>query len=249
MDSNHGTEPLQFETAIPAIAALGTGDARSGVTCVACQRTIDVEYFDVNGQTACETCRTQIAAHATTPKGVGVMVRAGLFGFGAAILGAVLYYAVIAIANLEIGIVAIAIGYMVGYGVRMGTGGRGGRRFQVLALLLTYWAVGLAYTPLIFQQMNGSGGETTESSEAAPGPEPANIEGAPEDPSLTLALAFLLALSMALPVLVVIGSMPSGLISAAIIVFGMLQAWRMTAAPNVQITGPYRIATEIPASI
>jgi hypothetical protein len=177
------------------------------------------------------------------------MVRAGLFGFGAAILGAVLYYAVIAIANLEIGIVAIAIGYMVGYGVRMGTGGRGGRRFQVLGVLLTYWAVGLAYTPLAFNQMSTPADQATQSAGAASAPQPAIEEDVPGTMSLTLAVAFLLALSVALPVLAVIGSMPSGLISAAIIVFGMLQAWRMTAAPNVQITGPYRIAPEVPASI
>src|SRR4029450_6773668 len=78
---------------------------------------------------------------------------AALFGLGAAIAGAILYYAVIAITNFEIGIVAIAIGFMVGWAVRKGAGGRGGRRFQVLALVLTYWAVGLAYTPITFKQM------------------------------------------------------------------------------------------------
>lgn len=249
MDSNpHGTEPLQFETAIPSVAPPDTGGTRSGVTCVACHCTIDVEYFDINGQSVCETCRTQIAAHATTPKGAGVLARASLFGFGAAILGAGLYYAVIAIADLEVGIVAIAIGYMVGYAVRMGTGGRGGQRFQILALLLTYWSVGLAYTPLAFKQMTASGGETTTSAEA-PAPGLANAEGTPEALNLTLAVTALLVLSVALPVLVVFGSMPSGLISAAIIAFGMHQAWRMTAAPTVQITGPYRIATELPAPI
>jgi hypothetical protein len=30
-------------------------------------------------------------------------------------------------------------------------------------------------------------------------------------------------------------------ISGAIIVFGMMQAWKMTAAPVVTVTGPYRI--------
>ena len=78
---------------------------------------------------------------------------AGLFGLVAAIAGAILYYAVIAISNFEIGIVAIAIGFMVGWAVRKGAANRGGRRFQVLALVLTYWAVGLAYTPLTFQQL------------------------------------------------------------------------------------------------
>jgi hypothetical protein len=40
---------------------------------------------------------------------------------------------------------------------------------------------------------------------------------------------------------VVIGSFPSGLISAFIIVIGMRQAWRMTSAIVVKVHGPYRI--------
>ena len=38
-----------------------------------------------------------------------------------------------------------------------------------------------------------------------------------------------------------IAALPGGLISAAIIAFGMQQAWRMTGAPQLQISGPYRI--------
>ena len=45
----------------------------------------------------------------------------------------------------------------------------------------------------------------------------------------------------ALPVLVVIGSLPSGLISAFIIFIGMRQAWKMTGAPVVKVLGPYRV--------
>jgi hypothetical protein len=52
----------------------------------------------------------------------------------------------------------------------------------------------------------------------------------------------LLGFSLALPVLTVFSSMPSGLISAAIIAFGMQQAWSMTATPQVVIEGPYRIS-------
>jgi hypothetical protein len=40
---------------------------------------------------------------------------------------------------------------------------------------------------------------------------------------------------------VIAGSMPGGVLSAAIIGFGMLQAWKMTAAPAVVVSGPYRI--------
>ena len=154
MDSgSDGAQPLQFETAVtPDVSSEAT--VARGVTCAACGSTIPEQYFDVNGQPVCESCRDQIARQAETPRSWAVLARAGLFGVGAAIVGAVLYYAVIAITDLEIGLVAIAIGYMVGYAVHRGAGGRGGRRFQVLALVLTYWAVGLAYTPLAFQGMS-----------------------------------------------------------------------------------------------
>jgi hypothetical protein len=122
-----------------------------GVTCTACHRAITDEYFDVNGQSVCEACRTQLVQLTQTPRGWGLFAKAAVFGVVAAILGAILYYAVIAITDFEIGIVAIAIGYMVGWAIRKATASRGGRRYQVLALVLTYWAVGVAYTPLTFQ--------------------------------------------------------------------------------------------------
>jgi hypothetical protein len=50
-----------------------------------------------------------------------------------------------------------------------------------------------------------------------------------------------MVLSLGLPVLSVLGSMPGGLLSAAIIAFGMHQAWQMTAAPQLQVSGPYRV--------
>jgi len=59
-------------------------------------------------------------------------------------------------------------------------------------------------------------------------------------------VGLLLGFSFALPVLAIVGSMPSGLISGAIIAFGMQQAWRMTAAPHLMMSGPYRIGTTPP---
>src|SRR4029078_2038462 len=96
-------------------------------------------------------CRQAIEAATETPTEAGPFILAALFGLGAGVVGAAGYYAVIALANLEIGIVAILIGYMVGYAVRKGAGNRGGRRFQVLAVALTYGAVALAYTPIVIQ--------------------------------------------------------------------------------------------------
>jgi len=233
------SDSIQFDTALPP-AGEAVGDASgAGAACAMCSRAIGEQYFDVNGQSVCATCREQLAAHAEIPRGAGVIGKALLFGGGAAVLGALLYYAVIAITNFEIGLVAIAIGYMVGYAMRMATGGRGGRRFQIIAVILTYWAVGLAYVPLALggaregqekTQQSVTGGEGSREAAAAAGTR-----------RVLLGVALLAGLTFVLPVLVIAGSLPGGLISAAIIAFGMQQAWRMTAAPRFEISGPYRV--------
>jgi hypothetical protein len=236
---------LQFDTAIPQ----ATPAARaSSMGCAACRREMSDRYFDVNGQTVCEACSQGLAAEIQTPQGWGAIARAGLFGGVAAIAGAILYYAVIRITDFEIGLVAIAIGYMVGYAIRMAVGGRGGRRFQILAVVLTYWAVGLAYAPLVFESALKAGQAASDSTESAPatrtGPTAADASARAADTpdtGVVAAILMLVGLTFALPVMVTIGSIPGGLISAAIIAFGMRQAWHMTGAPRLAITGPYRI--------
>lgn len=274
MDPDRDTTlPLDFEKAMPADPPEGIDTAAAGVTCGSCQGLVTNEYYDVNGVPFCGPCRAAATTLTETPRSMGVLARAALMGVIAALLGSVLYYAVIAITEFEIGLVAIAIGYMVGYAIRVGTGGRGGRRFQVLAVVLTYWAVGLAYTPLVFKAIgeqnateqgtaallrNGSAAPLNGSVAPAPtatAPETAALadaesavqaDAAASDTSFLVGLAALMGLTLALPVLTAIGSLPSGLISAAIIAFGMHQAWRMTGVPPLAISGPYRIGTAGP---
>ena len=253
MESNPGgPPPLQFDTAAPSIASSGTLTTQ-GVTCTTCQRAIADEYFDVNGQSVCEGCRTQLAQLTQTPRSWGLFAKAGVFGVVAAILGAILYYAVIAITDFEIGIVAIAIGYMVGWAIRKATANRGGRRYQVMALVLTYWAVGLAYTPITFQAMaEQDKKDQAQKVTAGASPEAAAPVTADDEAtaiSIPVVLGILLGFSLALPVLVVFGSLPGGLISALIIGIGMRQAWHMTAVPPLQISGPYRIAAATPPAV
>src|SRR5829696_2577987 len=101
MDSNPdpGAPPLQFDTAVDAAATPGSPSDQRVVRCAACQQTISDAYFDVNGTTVCAVCHGEIARHAETPRGTGVLVRALVFGILAAIAGATLYYAVMAITN------------------------------------------------------------------------------------------------------------------------------------------------------
>src|SRR6185295_10140080 len=121
MMSDDRDDTLQFDSVVPPpLPAGAAAAAASGVSCAACQTAIHDDYFDANGQTVCAACRAQLLQHVAPIKGWGTLVRAAVFGTGAAIAGALLYYAVIAVTNFEIGLVAIAIGYMVGYSVRAG---------------------------------------------------------------------------------------------------------------------------------
>ena len=147
---------LQFDRVETAATPDSTapGAAAPTVTCAVCGKSVGSQYYHANDKPVCASCRDMLLASTVTPRAAGTLIKAGLFGLGAAIAGAAIYYGVIAITNFEIGLVAILIGYMVGYSVRKGAGGRGGRRFQVLALVLTYWSVGLAYTPLAFKELS-----------------------------------------------------------------------------------------------
>src|SRR6476659_6731970 len=120
-----GTENLQFDRVAVESDPAG-GQAHAGVVCSACHQPIPREYYSVNGHVMCEHCRNGIEDAVETPKGAGPLLIAALFGLGAGIAGASIYFAVIYFAHLEIGIVAILIGYMVGSAVRKGAAGRGG---------------------------------------------------------------------------------------------------------------------------
>jgi hypothetical protein len=260
---------LQFDRAVHAQSPNATTDA--GLTCSACGAALTTHYFHVAEQPTCNACKAAVeqANHRAEVQSrqPGVMLRAAAFGLGAAIVGAILYFAVIAITGWEIGLVAIVIGFMVGSAVRRGTRGVGGRRHQVLAVALTYFAVGLAYAPLAFKGfMEGQAAKTaavSDSAKALQADDSASNRGAVDSAtatqpqtgvdqadaqsgpgptaSLLLALGATFLFVFALPVIYVFGSMPSGLISGLIIVFGMQQAWRMTARAAVPISGPFRV--------
>jgi hypothetical protein len=213
-------DDLQFDRAVHPQAPNASPGA--GLACAMCGTPLRTEYFNVADQPTCASCKGAVEranqAAAVEGRRAGRFARAFAFGLAAAIAGAILYYGVIALTGWEIGLVAIVIGFMVGFAVRKGSGGVGGRRYQLLAVILTYFAVGLAYAPLAFEGV---------------------AEGR---------IATTLLFIFALPVMYIANSMPSGLISAIIILVGMQQAWKMTAKTDVPITGPYRVGSQPSAS-
>jgi hypothetical protein len=207
-------EELQFRRAQP----IGP-DAK---TCIVCKQPIAGDYFNANGNTLCPLCAQRINAHQQPPPHTSLL-RAALYGGAAALAGAAIYAGVAIFLHLEIGIVAILIGYMVGKAVRYATNGKGGKAQQILAVALTYFSITISY----------------EASKIDVG---TRVSGGPQIPS-GIALLTTFALAAAEPFLALFagGRNPiSALISLFIIFIGLQQAWRLTARREIVITGPYQ---------
>jgi hypothetical protein len=230
---------LQFDHVIPESSSPGTHSS-AGVVCSACQGLIADQYYEINSNIVCQRCRLAIEAATATPTGATPFMTAALFGVGACIAGALIYFAVLYFAHLQIGYVALLIGYMVGYSVRRGASGRGGRRFQALAAALTYASVALAYFPIVVISAHARQA-VHRSAGAAPSPAPVQQPREAQRRSFVAGFAVLLGLVAALPIFVVMGSFPSGLISGFIILIGIRQAWRLTEATTPTVFGPYRV--------
>ena len=151
-------ESLQFDIAEPSGPGADTSlspDATLGLTCTGCSSAITSSYYEVNGAVVCARCRGALDAPVSGSRG-SRLLKASALGFGAAIVGAALYFAIAAITGYEIGLVAIAVGFLVGTAVRKGSGGRGGRAYQVIAVTFTYFAIVSTYIPLAVKEFRSN---------------------------------------------------------------------------------------------
>jgi hypothetical protein len=140
-------DDLQFSTAEPTAPLTPDSDA-SAVTCAQCARPIATHYYTVAGRTMCGACKAGVERALAGEGGsrAGRITRSLLLGLGAAVLGAVIWFTVSVISDgYSFAIIAILMGWMVGRAVQMGNGGRGGRRYQVAAALLTYLSIAMSY--------------------------------------------------------------------------------------------------------
>jgi Flp pilus assembly protein TadB len=273
-------QPLQFDHAVDGESKADAPHAPT-ITCSRCNTQVRSYYYHVDGNSVCAKCKQELERAGGVTRTGGAFIRSAMFGGIAALSGAAIYYGVIAAFSLEIGIVAILIGFIVGKAVRSGARGGGGRRYQILAAGLTYLSVGMAYAPVAYKgivdaKRNGPeavSSASADSADASALAEAEDEENAKEvedsaaaslmtvtaagDPTaapveltwkvILLGLGATILLIFVLPVIVVIGSLPSGLISALIIGFGIRTAWKMTDGEMMTITGPYKVgATSAP---
>jgi uncharacterized membrane protein (DUF441 family) len=122
-----------------------TTPAPDGPSCNVCHGPIDGEYYETGGKVFCLSCRHKVEAAFHGGSRAARVFKALVLGAAASAVGAVLYYAILRTTGYNIGLVAVVVGVMVGRAVRTGTGGRGGRFYQFLAVFLTYSAIVAMY--------------------------------------------------------------------------------------------------------
>jgi hypothetical protein len=266
-------DALQFDTAIASSGAADAAlpDAPTAQTCAECARPIAERYYAAGSTIVCPECRGRIDALLGAPVGTSGYLRAVLFGLGASLAGAVIWFAVYKLLNLEIGLIAIAVGWMVGRAMQKGARGRGSRRLQVSAALLTYAAVALSYTAIVVDQTREERGgasarptavdsvstrataptrspdsttrDSTPTAAAAPaaGASSAAREGGESAKGGPATFLLGLGALIALPVLANLSDLPMGLIGLFILFIGIRQAWHMTRRVEIAFEGPFRV--------
>jgi hypothetical protein len=239
---SEGSE-LQFDR---AEYATPQGDA----TCAGCQSSLAGYYFDVDGRTVCEKCRYLLESQQSAGSSVGRFLRAIGAGGIAAVAGAILYYAISAISGYEFGLIAIVVGYAVGAAVRWGSYGRGGWRYQTLAIALTYLAIVSTNIPPILHELREraaaevadekQGSEVTREARALPAADVTTptqrAEGAAP---IILFVLIIAAIAMAAPFLAGF----ENAIGIVIIGIGLYEAWKLNRRHVMTITGPHQLAS------
>jgi hypothetical protein len=205
-----------------------------GKICKSCGQPISGTHYEINGTPACANCTRQIKqqlgqdSHASFVRGL-------LFGTGGAIIGLCIYVVFALATGLVIGFVSLAVGYIVGKAIVIGSKGVGGRRYQVAAVLLTYMAVSLSAVPIaMFQLAKQRSAQQPQASNSA----------AVSAPKMSAAktVGVLSVLGLASPFLA-LSNPAQGLIGLVILFVGIRIAWRMTGAKASNISGPISEST------
>jgi hypothetical protein len=212
-----------------------------GDHCQFCHQPIAGNYYRANGAMACAGCAEKMRGELAKDTHAA-FVRSILFGIGAAVLGMILYATFAIVTGIVIGYAALAVGWLVGKAMITGSGGIGGRRYQIAAVLLTYAAVSTAAIPVWIhyaqekkqtQRQQKQAGEDSGSAQRNE-----RATGKPR-PSMLSALGMLALLGLASPFLEFPSNAVGALIGLVILFVGMRFAWQMTGSKPLQVFGPF----------
>ncbi len=236
-DPNSSQTTPQFTTA-------EYSGSSGGDRCVSCNQPLTARYYRVNTRMACEGCVQELERRQPADSHAGY-VRGMLFGVGAAIVGMAGYAGFTILTGLYIGYVSLAVGWLVGKAIMLGSKGIGGRRYQVAAVILTYAAVSLAAVPIALSY-HPKATSHSESVQPQQQQSDADAENSQPDqtqpkPQLSFGAAILqwLVIGLASPFLELQDPF-HGIIGLVILMVGIRIAWQITAGSRrANIQGPY----------
>ncbi len=140
---------LQFDR-----ADFGEAQPAGSVQCSACNQAVAGAYWEINGAVACEGCQAKALAQRTGGSALARVIWATIFGTVAGAAGAGIYYGISALTGgWEFGLIAVLVGFMVGFAVSFGSQQRGGWFYQLLAVGLTYCSIVSTYIPPIAEEL------------------------------------------------------------------------------------------------
>lgn len=114
--------------------------------CTVCHVAMRTSYYALNGERAlCADCKQPFEDRVARGTGPEALSRALLWGAGAAAAAALLLGGALVLVGFLQLFAAIAVGWVVARVIGRATANYGGRQYQMIAVLLTYVALGAAF--------------------------------------------------------------------------------------------------------
>jgi len=233
-------DSLQFDRAEPSAG------------CSACGSQLTDTYFVANGRIVCDRCRRAVEAEWNRGGAAGRFITALGLGILATIACSILWYVVLKVTGYQLGIIAVAVGFIVGSAVRKGSNSRGGWRYQTLAIFLTYTAIVTSYVPFIIEGFREHRAAQVTTTATAPD----NTKPVKDSTAVVAKAESIGPLGFAIGVVVLLGVLYAApflaglenVIGILIIGFALYEAWKLNRRTELRVSGPHRVSpTAAPA--
>jgi hypothetical protein len=217
-------------------------DGEKAAPCSMCKGPLAGSYWKWQQHIVCAGCRARLEASLAESQSGARLAKAALQGGAAALACGIAYAIFVATTKMQFALATIGIAYVVARVLRKASGGVGGRRFQILAVALTYVAATMGYAPGIWAGLKEA---SAKRAKVEASPEPAGEQAdAQEHPApqrsigaVIVAVGFLVGIMLAAPFLELTHA-PLGLL---IVAFGLWEAWRLSRAPPLRVEGPFQV--------
>jgi hypothetical protein len=249
-----------FSNPTPQFATAEYVGAPGNDHCQFCHQPIAGTYYRANDAMACPGCAEKMRGELARDTH-GAYMHGLAYGIGAAIVGLILYATFEIMTGIIIGYASLAVGWMVGKAMMKGSGGVGGRRYQITAALLTYAAVSMAAVPVLIHYAGQQRQQRAQQSQqtqqrpldagqqpSEPGQQSQSHQPTPPRMSRGEAIARLALFGIASPIIEVWqGGLSFGwAIGLLILFFGINIAWKITAGRPLEIYGPFENSPQSP---